>query len=575
MEYRQRLADLYRREGRGIVTPRPTEKPPVPGLVPGAPSAASPTALPPAREPGVAAAVPAPSPTALPPALEPGVAAAVPAPSPAPQAPAAAASPTDAAAQPAGVVPETFAPQLTEAGGLGAFSPSAPDESAAPAASTTTMSTVAPLATGAASTGVAAGTKGGAPGWMARNEQWLIPLVAGLGTMASSPSRYAGSAFLQGLGGAGSAYETMRTKMADRGTQEELARKTRFDADTVLQDLAQGALHATAPGYYAVTVYNNGTPRNLSLTRDQIASGRYLLTAEAYRAARDAGTVPPAIPAEAAQATQTINADLMQRGRAFGVTNNVMPALQAEVNRQADSPTSDENDNKIMSDTINAAASNRNTQNMLNELTEALMDAPTGTWAETGQDIVKKIGGILKMFGIPSAGLENTASPTEFANKLKATIATQPGVGARSVEHLQTILASLPATDAAPEAKAAGMASALVANQRQIDLAGQYNWARDWAQSQGGLGAKQMSGFGRGLPAAFDAELRKRSDIEQEVLKSLINTHVFFDVLKSTRQGKFDDTIPGLAKVIKGKYNMNDDEAIAFAKGLRRYFQPR
>jgi hypothetical protein len=410
---------------------------------------------------------------------------------------------------------------------------------------------------------------------MARNEQWLIPLVAGLGTMASSPSRYAGAAFLQGLQGAGGAYETMRTKMAEREQIGELARQARIDADAALQRIEQEAQYTAAPGYFMTTVYNTGTPRQLALTKDQITSGNYVLSMEAYRAARAAGIAPPAIPAAAAQATQAINAELMQRGQAIGITDNAMRALQAEAKRQGELTTASENDTKIMDETINAAASNRNTQNMLNELTEALMDAPTGTWAETGQDIVKKIGGVLKVFGIPSVGLENTASATEFANKLKATIATQSGLSGRSVEHLQTILASLPATDATPEAKAAGMASALVANQRQIDLAGQYNWARDWAQSQGQLGTKQMSGFGRNLPAAFDAELRKRSDIEQEVLKSLINTHVFFDVLKSTRQGKFDDTIPGLAKVIKGKYNMNDDEAIAFAKGLRRYFQPR
>ena len=41
--------------------------------------------------------------------------------------------------------------------------------------------------------------------WFGRNESWIMPLVTGLGTMASSPSRYLGSAVLQGLMGAGQA----------------------------------------------------------------------------------------------------------------------------------------------------------------------------------------------------------------------------------------------------------------------------------------------------------------------------------------------------------------------------------
>ena len=34
---------------------------------------------------------------------------------------------------------------------------------------------------------------------MKRNQDWLVPLLSGIGGMASSPSRYLGAAALQGL----------------------------------------------------------------------------------------------------------------------------------------------------------------------------------------------------------------------------------------------------------------------------------------------------------------------------------------------------------------------------------------
>ena len=44
------------------------------------------------------------------------------------------------------------------------------------------------------------------PDFLDRNQSWLVPLLTGLGTMASSPSRYLGSAILQGLAGGAQSY---------------------------------------------------------------------------------------------------------------------------------------------------------------------------------------------------------------------------------------------------------------------------------------------------------------------------------------------------------------------------------
>jgi hypothetical protein len=72
----------------------------------------------------------------------------------------------------------------------------------------TAAGTSAPSASGASGSGGAERSRQTTPegkDWFGRNESWIMPLVTGLGTMASSPSRYLGSAVLQGLMGAGQA----------------------------------------------------------------------------------------------------------------------------------------------------------------------------------------------------------------------------------------------------------------------------------------------------------------------------------------------------------------------------------
>jgi hypothetical protein len=51
--------------------------------------------------------------------------------------------------------------------------------------------------------------------WFEKNQKWLVPLLSGIGTMASSPSRYLGAAVLQGLGGGAQSYAQMQKQAAD------------------------------------------------------------------------------------------------------------------------------------------------------------------------------------------------------------------------------------------------------------------------------------------------------------------------------------------------------------------------
>jgi hypothetical protein len=88
------------------------------------------------------------------------------------------------------------------------------------------------------------------PNWMQRNQDWFVPILSGLGAMASSPSRYLGSALLQGLAGGAQQYATMQNKAEEqqlsRGQLEvsqEQARTAATREETASQQAALQVLN--------------------------------------------------------------------------------------------------------------------------------------------------------------------------------------------------------------------------------------------------------------------------------------------------------------------------------------------
>ena len=52
--------------------------------------------------------------------------------------------------------------------------------------------------------------------WFQKNQDWMVPLLTGLGTMVSSPSRYLGTALVQGLAGGAQSYAGMQRVTEDQ-----------------------------------------------------------------------------------------------------------------------------------------------------------------------------------------------------------------------------------------------------------------------------------------------------------------------------------------------------------------------
>ena len=86
-----------------------------------------------------------------------------------------------------------------------------------------------------------------APDWMQRNQQYFVPVLAGLAGMAASPSRYLGSAILQGLGTAAETYGGMQARFEEQQrareqtgiqAQQATTAERRVDVDESVRNLA-------------------------------------------------------------------------------------------------------------------------------------------------------------------------------------------------------------------------------------------------------------------------------------------------------------------------------------------------
>jgi len=115
------------------------------------------------------------------------------------------------------------------------------------------------------------------------SRQFLIPFGAGLAGMASSPSRYLGSAILQGVGTGLGAYGAMEEQQAK--VQEAVARKGLTEAQTGVQRAVENETDARAAGASIVDI--QGVPHILVRDR-RTGEERYVNFNIDYKRNRDA-----------------------------------------------------------------------------------------------------------------------------------------------------------------------------------------------------------------------------------------------------------------------------------------------
>jgi len=306
------------------------------------------------------------------------------------------------------------------------------------------------------------GSKGS---WFSRNQDWLVPLLTGVGTMAASPSRFAGSAFLQGLAGAAGSYGNVQNQMAQRAKAE---------AETGMQQVGAARLAFTPiPGLgpvVAVIDPKTGAtvPMQMSEYRRRVAAGERLQTVG----------IPSGAPYEGASAA---NAPIAPSEPAVSSGISFNPATAQSENLQgANYEDQIKQSGRYMESTRSGAEAARagrfNTLEAASTIANAITSGDRNALSTPGAYAAERaqIANMANTFGrmIGAGDIAGTADTNAaILAKLNNAMAGQNVSAAdqRSLQALELALRSQPGVAMPPDAAAELSAHALVHNQRLID----------------------------------------------------------------------------------------------------------
>ena len=381
------------------------------------------------------------------------------------------------------------------------------------------------------------------------SKDFVIPLLSGLGTMASSPSRYLGSAILQGLGGAAQAYQGVQKQQADiQGTQA--------GTEAVLANISKGAaVYGTSGQLMGYRVYINGKVTQIPATEFM----RALRAGTPYQTAPDVGGMgsgPPApAPTTEKKATETgglAGAAPPSNGALAEPTAPAAPAPtpyraltpedQRLVEKNADgvttsNPSAIGKDAKAYEEAASGASNsmiNRpRSLSYAKSLSELPAKGPISSnvfSAEVTTPFIEYVNGLVH--SIPGGGDINIAKPEDLANAetirkisgLQANAqATQ--AGQHSWSALQSALATTPTQRNTPMGAANLMSDILMQEQLPIDYYSHLDIMKNYAQQKGLVtGEDQAKMLGTGTFKNFMDRYSQQQMQEKESLKQIFLT---------------------------------------------------
>jgi hypothetical protein len=352
--------------------------------------------------------------------------------------------------------------------------------------------------------------EGSGGSWFSRNQDWLVPLLTGVGTMAASPSRFAGSAFLQGLAGAAGSYGNVQTQMAQRA---------KTYADTTLQ-LAEASRYNYNPDTGLFSAWDNGVFRqipskeffervkakdpNLSLVHPEtnqypnsVASSQYVPPTPSAQINQDAGI--------SSVVKQSVKDEISR-------LNNVPPNQAAAFSTPPDYK-------QIQAGSSSSVAS----KTQINELIKNLQTSPAGgpITSQYFMPIAQKFNDIFRSVGLPEISPETLAS-SEAVQKLSAEFAAQlqRSGNSRAASEFQNLLSTFPTNANSPEGKKKLSASILINNQRAIDMQNFATAYKDEAIRQG-ITPVLLPHVGSNLNDAFDKEFSQQYQSDVNNLENM------------------------------------------------------
>lgn len=354
------------------------------------------------------------------------------------------------------------------------------------------------------------------PNWMDKHRNLVIPILSGLAGMASSDSRYLGSAILQGLGTGAQAYSKER---ADELAQQQEAlglgktaagigqtqqaieeSKSRTAAqrqenlkNSIMQTKAGVGYWATSPDGSQRKFFRLGQedqiPVGWSLIDPQSLEGRQLNTGDPNAAiagavappvAADPGALPP--PIATAQVTAAHPAGgpsivppepvkqpkyMTQPDKYDAWNDDIASAAKADVPGNVPEANVEDGKNYFKQTNANYDAATSAIPNIRRAAIQSMDFIKSGHGGFAGAEIgeLSKIyQGFRSSLGLPAE--ETTAgSQTDILNKQRAFISAQMSQG-RGQEVQQALMAGLANTNMSPQAHAELAAELAVANLR-------------------------------------------------------------------------------------------------------------
>ena len=366
------------------------------------------------------------------------------------------------------------------------------------------------------------------------NQHLLVPALTALGTMASSNSRYLGSAILQGAGAGAQSYENVLSQEAERNAVG--ANTAATESHTTGQNLAnsKNAMWQGTDGQIYVRTADNremsrpdwydagqpplaggvdprwGASGNLPMgpipAAGQAPGAAPGVTAPVAAAASGQTTVQPGavtIPGLGPNTSALVanNARALNRNGPINAKNDPDTAFDPEVRKNADEARKNTGDTLAY---VKALADNKQ-------------------WGPAGTDIVTpfitKVNSVASSMGLGDNWLGNT-SPQEIAAKQQILNSNNLRHGA-AFEELTSLLHATPGTLNSRPAAASLVGTMLTNSQKYKDEDNAIQSAKTYAENSAHVPPGYGQFVGRGFKEAFNNEETNRLQAEKPILTDM------------------------------------------------------
>jgi hypothetical protein len=349
------------------------------------------------------------------------------------------------------------------------------------------------------------------------NKQTILPLLQGIGAMASSKSISPWAAALQGLGAGAKAYGDVEQQQATTAQiQEQTSRLKQVQLSGDIIETAAGPM-VLLPGGRKMR-QGDWIRAKMPLTLSQTRYG-----AGAAGASTPSGADLGAVGAPATQAQKYLESVLSPN----------LPSYQRLAEENALTASSDKLENlEKQGEEFNpfrraseSAASARMSFDPTRNLAEALSRYPEGgpITANVIQPVIDRLDDLFKRVGISVPAFDERASASDVIDKYRTQMgaAAQSASGSKAYAELQSLMSAIPSKIQSKSGQADLVSAMIMANQTPKDEDAALRSYRQYVEQKHGLTPGQSQYAGRGVAQELTSNMQPRISQEKQIIKSM------------------------------------------------------